>query len=128
MTKDKKGADTSLMVGGKTVPVSAGVASPPPEKMSPKEVLESIDDHENRIDALEEVAFGDVKEKLEEMLKGVAGNFNGRLEALEESATGDATEKIQAMVTEKLDTFLKDATKKLEDVLTRLVSLEKTKK
>lgn len=85
MTRDKKGADTSLMVGGKTVPVSEGVAAPPPEKMSPKEVLESIDDHENRIDALEEAAFGDVKEKLEEMLKGVAGNFNERLEALEKT-------------------------------------------
>lgn len=56
----QKGADTSLMVGGKPVPVKKGVATPPPEKLTPKEVLEELEDHDRRLDALEEEVFGDV--------------------------------------------------------------------
>lgn len=52
-----KGADTSLMVGGKSVPVNQGVADPPPEKLTNKEVLETLDDHERRLDALEEIVL-----------------------------------------------------------------------
>ena len=57
MKNEKKGADTSLMVRGKSVPVNAGVAEPPPEKLTNKEVLETLDDHERRIDALEAEVF-----------------------------------------------------------------------
>lgn len=92
MTKNKKGVDTSLMVGGKSVPVNAGVAEPPTEKRTHKEILEDLDDIENRLDALEEAAFGDAKKQLEEMVKGVTGNFNERLKALEKAA-GEETKK-----------------------------------
>lgn len=87
---EKKGVDTSLMVGGRSVPVTEGVATPPPEKLTSKEVLETLKSHEDRLDAVEDMAFGEAKELLEEIVKGALGNFNARIEALEKAATEEA--------------------------------------